>query len=60
MTLKVEIKRMKMPKSINNSKPYQSKIINEDELSLSVEEGWEIVRELSKGKFLIRRDNHAS
>lgn len=57
-TLKVEIKRMTMPQSVNNSKPFQSKIIKEDELPLCIEEGWEIVRELSNEKFLIRRVNH--
>jgi len=38
-----------------NSRPYISKIISERELVQYVEEGWEIVRELSNGRFLVRR-----
>lgn len=58
--LKVEIKKVTMPQSVNNSKPYVSKIIGEDELVPYVEEGWEIVKELNNGKFLIKKPNHTT
>jgi len=41
-----------------DEKPYRSKIIEEKELVQHVEEGWEIVRELRNGKFLIRKQNY--
>jgi len=53
-----EIKKLAMPQLNNNGKPYQSKIIIEKELVPHVEDGWEIVRELGKGKFLIKKPNH--
>ena len=56
--MKVEIKKVTMPQSVNNSKPYVSKIICEEELVQYVEEGWEIVRELSNRRFLVKRPNH--
>jgi hypothetical protein len=56
--LKVEIKKVTMPQLSNNGKPYTSKMIGEEELVQHVEEGWEIVRELSKGRFLVKRPNH--
>ena len=56
--LKVEIKKRTMPQSITNGKPYQSKIIDEKELVPYMEDGWEIIRELSNGRFLIKRPNH--
>jgi len=56
--LKVEIKKLTMPQSTNN-KPYASKIITEAELTKFVEDGWEIVKELSNGKFLMKRPNHS-
>lgn len=55
--LKVEIKKVTMPQTVND-KPYVSKIISEDELTAYVEEGWEIVKELSNEKFLIKKPNH--
>jgi len=48
----------KMPQLNNNSKPYQSKIIGEKELVPYIEDGWEIVRELSNGRFLVKKPNH--
>jgi len=39
----------------NGGKRFESKIIGEDELVQYVEEGWEICRELSNGKIVIRR-----
>ena len=45
-----EIKKLTMPQLSNNGKPYQSKIIGEKELVPCVEDGWEIVRELSNGR----------
>lgn len=53
-----EIKKMGMERrktSANGGKPYESKIVSEDELVQYVEEGWEICRELSNGKIVIRR-----
>ena len=58
--LKVEIKKITMSQLINNDKPYLSKIIFEDELVPYVEEGWDIVKDLSDGRFLIKRPNHIS
>jgi len=42
----------------NNGKPYQRKIIDEKELVSYVEEGWEIIRDLSNKKFLVKKPNH--
>jgi hypothetical protein len=56
--LTTEIKRLAMPQLNNNGKPYQSKVIGENELVPYVEEGWEIVRELSNRRFLIKKPNH--
>lgn len=55
--LKVEIKKMTMPQIVNNDKPYASKIIEEDELTIYVEDGWEILKELSNGKFVVKKQN---
>jgi len=41
-----------------NIKPYKSKIAEEEELVNYIEDGWEIVRELRDGKFLIRKQNN--
>jgi len=56
--LKVEIKKVTMPQATNNGKPYTSKIIGEDELVQYTEEGWEIVKELSNERFLVKKPNH--
>jgi integrase len=53
-----EIQLRMMPQINNADKPYQSKIVKEDGLVSHIEEGWEIIRELSDGKFLIKRPNH--
>jgi len=37
-----------------------SKIIGEDEPVAYVEERWEIVKELSNGKFLVKKPNYIS
>lgn len=58
--LTTEIKKLTMPQLNNNGKPYRSKIIGEKELVPYVEDGWEIMRELSNGKFLIKKSNHAT
>jgi hypothetical protein len=42
----------------NNGKPFQSKIVGEKEITGYVEEGWEILKELRSGKFLIKRPNN--
>ena len=52
-----EIKKVTMPR-LNSDKPYQSKIISENELVIYVEDGWEIVRELSDKRFLMKKPNH--
>jgi len=39
----------------NGGKPFESKIVTEDELVQYVEEGWEICRELSNGRIVIRK-----
>jgi len=44
----------------NNGNPYSSKVISEQDLPPHVEDGWEIIRELSNGKILVRRPNHTT
>jgi len=44
--------------SNNDSKPYQGKLVNEEEIVAHIEDGWEILKELKDGKFLIKRPNH--
>ena len=39
----------------NGGKPFESKIVTEDELTSYLDEGWDLVRELSNGKIVIRR-----
>ena len=39
----------------NGRKPFESRIVSEDELTASLEEGWDLVKELSNGKIVIRR-----
>lgn len=56
--LTAEIRKLTIPQLGNNGKPYRSKIISENELPLYIEDGWEIVKELSNRKFLIKRSNH--
>jgi len=58
--LTTEIKRLTIPQLGKNGKPYRSKIVNENELPSYVEDGWEIVKELSNRKFLIKRPNHVA
>ncbi|MCJ7634225.1 hypothetical protein MUP77_17780, partial [Candidatus Bathyarchaeota archaeon] len=58
--LKVEIKKVAMLQSMNNGKPYTSKIVEEDELTTYVEDGLEIVKELGNKKFLVKRSNHTA
>jgi hypothetical protein len=55
--LMAEIKKITMPQS-DNEKPYSSKVVHEDDLVPFIEEGWEIVRELSENRFLLKRLNH--
>jgi hypothetical protein len=49
-----------MPQLNNHGKPYRSKIVSEKELPPHVEEGWEIVNELSNRRFLIKKSNHVT
>jgi len=39
----------------NSAKPFESRIISEDELTAYPDEGWDLVKELSNGKIVIRR-----
>ena len=55
--LMAEIKKITMPQN-DNGKPYSSKVVHEDDLVPFIEEGWEIVRELSENRFLLKRPNH--
>jgi integrase len=57
--LMTEIKKITMPQTkIDNDKPYKSKIVEENELVPCIEEGWEIIKELSSNRYLIKRPNH--
>jgi hypothetical protein len=56
MTL--EIKKRAIPQHTNGDNPYQSKIVTEHELVSCIEEGWEIVREVSGHRYLMKRANH--
>ena len=56
--LTTEIRKLTIPQMTNNGKPYQRKIIDEKELVSYVEEGWEIIRDLSNKKFLVKKPNH--
>jgi integrase len=52
--------KMVKPKEKNedcpNHKKYESKIVEENELLSSIDDGWEIVKELKDGKLAIRRE----
>jgi len=39
----------------NGGKPFESRIVSEDELTAFLDEGWDLVKELSNGKIVIRR-----
>ena len=54
----IEIKKVVMPQRNTREKPYQSQIVTENELVSFIEEGWEIIRELSGKRFLMKRANH--
>ena len=54
--LQYEIKKLREPALNNSGKVYRSKIVTEDELTEYVDEGWEVVKELSNGKFLVRME----
>jgi len=41
--------------SANGGKPFESRIISEDELTGYLDEGWDLLKELSNGKIVIRR-----
>jgi hypothetical protein len=56
--LTTEIRKVALPQISSNGKPYSSRIISEQDLPSHVEDGWEIIRELSSGKFLVRKPNH--
>jgi len=45
--------------STNGGKPFESRIISEDELTAYLDEGWDLVKELSNGKIVIRRSLEA-
>jgi hypothetical protein len=59
--LQDEVKKLRLVSSENgNGKPFVSKVIEERALVSHVEDGWEIIRELSNGRFLIKRSNHTN
>jgi len=39
----------------NGGKPFESRIVGEEELTAYLDEGWDLVKELSNGKIVIRR-----
>lgn len=41
----------------SSDKPYKSKIVDEEEMVKLVGEGWDLIKELSNGKFLVRCTN---
>jgi len=42
-------------KIITSGKPFESRIISEDELTTYLDEGWDLVKELSNGKIVIMK-----
>jgi integrase len=52
-----EIKKLRVQTN-ESGKLYQTKIVTENDLVHHIEEGWEIVRELNNGKFLVRKANN--
>jgi integrase len=56
--LETRMVKQKKKEADCNLKPYKSKIAEEEELVNYIEDGWEIVRELRNGKFLIRKQNN--
>ena len=56
--LTTEIKKVALPQLSNNGKSYSSRIIREQDLAPHVEDGWEIIRELSSGNLFVRKPNH--
>ena len=55
-TLQSEVKNIVLGFSSKKT-PYKSKIVTEDELIKLVGDGWDLVKELSNGKFLVRCTN---
>lgn len=53
-------KKRAMPQLNHIEKPFQSKIIKEKELVSFTKDGWEIVRELSNKRFLVKKPNYAA
>jgi len=58
--LATEIKKLTIHQLNYSIKPYRSMIIGEKELAPYVEEGWDIVKELSNRRFLIKKPNHVT
>lgn len=56
-----EFKRLKDPTcEVAEENPYEAKVIEESELVLFIEAGWEIVKELDDGQYIMRRPNQHS
>ena len=58
--LTIEIKKLTNPQHNTNGKPYKSRIITENELVPYMEDGWNIIKELSNKRFLIKKPNHTT
>jgi len=54
----LKIKKIALPYHTHEDIPYQRKIVTENELVSCIEEGWEIIREVSDHRFLMKRPNH--
>jgi len=44
----------------NGGKPFESRIISEEELNAYLDEGWDPVKQLSDGKIVIRKSQEGS
>jgi len=44
----------------NGGKPYESRIVGEADLLGFLDEGWELIKEVGQGRFIVRRRNNVS
>lgn len=47
----------RIERGLGNSNHYESRIITEDELCIYLDEGWDLIKELSNGKIVVRKPN---